>query len=62
MYQMKYVSGMLILCYKDPLLFMINRIVHGFWQSYGIKIGYGGNTGPSDGRDGSSSQGAPCCS
>lgn len=31
MYQMKYVSRMLILCYKDPLLFMINRIVHGFW-------------------------------
>ncbi|XP_042374902.1 ras-related protein RABB1c-like isoform X2 [Zingiber officinale] len=31
-------------------------------ESYGIKIGYGGNTGPSDGRDGPSSQGAPCCS
>ncbi|KAG5564938.1 hypothetical protein RHGRI_000965 [Rhododendron griersonianum] len=31
-------------------------------KSYGIKIGYGGISGPSGVRDGSSSQGGGCCS
>ncbi|KAE9452792.1 hypothetical protein C3L33_15304, partial [Rhododendron williamsianum] len=33
-----------------------------FIKSYGIKIGYGGISGPSGVRDGSSSQGGGCCS
>ena len=33
-----------------------------FWQSYGIKVGYGGIPGPSGGRDGGSAQGGGCCS
>ncbi|KAE9457974.1 hypothetical protein C3L33_10121, partial [Rhododendron williamsianum] len=32
------------------------------WQSYGIKVGYGGIPGPSGGRDASASQGGGCCS
>lgn len=32
------------------------------FQSYGIKVGYGGIPGPSGGRDGSSSQAGGCCS
>nr|KAJ0202891.1 hypothetical protein LSAT_V11C500272550 [Lactuca sativa] len=33
-----------------------------YWQSFGIKVGCGGNPGPSGGRDGSASQVGGCCS
>ncbi|XP_076900325.1 ras-related protein RABB1c-like isoform X1 [Bidens hawaiensis] len=31
-------------------------------ESYGIKVGYGGNSGPSGGRDGAPAQAGACCS
>jgi len=33
-----------------------------WFQSYGIKVGYGGIPGPSGGRDGPSASAGGCCS
>ncbi|KAJ9552149.1 hypothetical protein OSB04_016194 [Centaurea solstitialis] len=39
-----------------------HMVLFGKWQSYGIKVGYGGIPGPSGGRDGTPNQAGACCS
>lgn len=46
--------------FKEQILNMLINFV--WFQSYGIKVGYGGIPGPSGGRDGPSASAGGCCS
>lgn len=60
------ILGIMILKWKTFSWFkeqILNMLINFVWfQSYGIKVGYGGIPGPSGGRDGPSASAGGCCS